>query len=59
MAGETSLAALLASMQPVLRDPVYVFVTTTERFDAAALAPRMIFQEDEGTTLIVTRDAPS
>ncbi|MEL7464151.1 MAG: ACT domain-containing protein [Pseudomonadota bacterium] len=48
------LAALLASMDPVLAPESYVFVTTKTPPDIPA---RMRFEEAEGTTLILTRQA--
>lgn len=48
------LRALLASMDPVLAPETYVFVTTSSPPDIPA---RMRFEEAEGTTLILTRDA--
>lgn len=55
MIGETDLERLIANMQPVLDPKTYVFATTTEAYDMAALTPLMVFQEAEGTTLIVTQ----
>lgn len=60
MGGETDLDRLLGAMQAELIEDVYVFVTvapTSEGSDAGLsdLSPRMIFQEAEGTTYIVTR----
>lgn len=57
MTGETELAKLLASMRPELHDEVFVFATTSEPLNAEALNPRLRFEEEEGTTLIVTRAA--
>ncbi len=57
MSGETRLETLLAAMRPRLHPEVYVFATTAAAYDAAALAPLLVFQESEGTTLIVTRAA--
>jgi len=53
MSGGTNLEALLRGMTPVLLPEVYVFATVDTVPDG--LAPRMTFQEEEGTTLIVTR----
>jgi len=56
MTGETNLSALIASMDPVLADAVYVFATLP--LDAptpAGLTPVMTFREREGVTLIVTQ----
>jgi len=48
---------MLAEMNPTMDDLVYVFATVTEPVDEAALQPRMLFRETEGTTLIVTQGA--
>ena len=57
MSGEMHLETLLATMRPRLHPEVYVFATTTEAYEDDALAPLLVFQESEGTTLIVTRAA--
>jgi len=57
MHGETDLQKLLASMQPQLHEEGFVFATTKEPYDVAALKPLLQFQEAEGMTLIVTRAA--
>ena len=54
MVGETNLDVLLSSMTAKLVDGVYVFVTLKGRAVPANLAPRMMFVEAEGETLIVT-----
>ncbi|SFR43746.1 ACT domain-containing protein [Litoreibacter janthinus] len=54
MAGETNLGALIRSLKPSLIDGVYVFATVASVPDG--LAPRMVFQEAEGTTLILLRE---
>jgi hypothetical protein len=54
MAGETNLDALIRSLKPNLIDGVYVFATVAEIPNG--LAPRMVFQEAEGTTLILLRE---
>ncbi len=54
MVGETNLDVLLSSMTAKLVDGVYVFVTLKGRAVPANLAPRMMFVEAEGVTLIVT-----
>ena len=57
MSGETDVATLLRSMQPVLGTEVYVFVTIPPGESAPAkLSPVMTFWEDEGMTLIVPQD---
>ncbi len=58
MSGETDLATLIRSMQPVLRPEIYVFVTLPPGEPTPAkLSPVMTFREDEGVTLIVPRNA--
>ena len=54
--GETNLAVLLKSMQPVLRDGEYVFCTINQKLeDLIQLDPVGFFQEEEGITLILLR----
>lgn len=55
MAGETNLDALIKSMSAVLVDGLYVFVTSADDLGSLNLAPRMIFQEAEGTTYIILK----
>ena len=56
MSGETDLATLIRSMQPVLRPEVYVFVTLPPGEPAPAkLSPVMTLRDEEGMTLIVPR----
>ncbi|WP_138935100.1 ACT domain-containing protein [Roseovarius arcticus] len=57
MAGEQDLERLLAEMSPVLDTQIYVYVTLPSRDVPPLIAPRMIMQEAEGTTIIVTRAA--
>ena len=55
--GETDLAELLRSMEPELHDGEFVFVTIAPgalRYEE--LKPLMLFEEAEGTTLILRRD---
>ena len=56
MSGETDLDKLLSSLNTVLDDDVYVFVTLPTRDVPAGLILRMVFEEAEGTTLILARD---
>jgi len=56
MVGEANLDVLLSSMTAKLVDGIYVFVTLKDRAVAAALEPRMMFMEAEGTTLILTKE---
>lgn len=58
--GETDLAALLRTLDPVLHPETYVFSTTTSPLSSlplSALNPDLIFQESEGLTLILTKHA--
>lgn len=55
MAGETDLAQLLVTMRPVLDPALYVFATCHSV--PAGLEPRMLFQEEEGITLILEEGA--
>ncbi len=58
MSGERDLALLLKDMRPVLRDGVYVFHSSAISFeDAARLDPVLIFKEEEGTALILKKEA--
>jgi hypothetical protein len=56
MSGEYDLKSLLAGMSPVLDPAIYVFVTLPGRDLPQGPSPRMIMQEGEGTTIIITRD---
>lgn len=53
MTGETDLNVLLASMTASLVDGVFVFATLPNRDVPAGLTAGMVFQEAEGTTLIL------
>ncbi|MDA8747468.1 ACT domain-containing protein [Litoreibacter sp.] len=55
MSGETNLDALIATMSAQLVGGLFVFVTLPGGRVPDGLAPRMVFQEAEGTTLIVTK----
>jgi len=55
MSGETNLDVLIASMQADLVDGVFVFVTVHPDQVPQGVAPRMMFQEAEGTTLILLK----
>ena len=55
MPGITDLDQLLANMSPVLDPETYVFATLPDQDLPLGLAPLMVFQEIEGTTLIVTK----
>jgi len=53
VAGETDLDALLRTLKPELVDGVFVFASVSAVPEG--LSPRMVFEEAEGTTLIVLR----
>lgn len=57
MAAAHDLKQLLSGMSPSLDADIYVFVTLPNRAVPPGLAPRMIMQEREGTTLILTQAA--
>lgn len=54
MSGERDLAKLLTGLRADLAPDLYVFATLTGPVPAG-VTPRMIFQEGEGTTLILRR----
>lgn len=57
MTGERDLAALLRHMKPELRPGIFVFCTIAAgETIPAALNPLMVFREQEGTTLVVSRE---
>ncbi len=53
MSGEKNLERLLRGMTATLADGTFVFVTCPDRNWPAGLTAKMIFEEVEGTTLIV------
>ncbi len=55
MAGERNLDILIASMDPVVRDGRYVFVTV-DGATAATLPAEVVVREAEGVTVVVTED---
>ncbi|WP_390912009.1 ACT domain-containing protein [Pseudosulfitobacter sp. SM2401] len=55
MTGETNLNTLLGTMSADLIDDLFVFVTLKDRTMPDGLSPRMMFQEAEGITLILTQ----
>jgi hypothetical protein len=57
MTGETDLNTLLRSLKADLVDGIFVFVTVPTGQVSPGLSPRMIFQEAEGTTLVLLKDA--
>ena len=56
MGGETDLGTLLGAMSARMADGVYVFATVPSGAVPQGLAPRMMFREAEGTTLILRRE---
>ena len=56
MAGETDLSALLKTMNARLVDGLYVFVTMKGKVLPEGVSPRMVFQETEGTTLVLLKE---
>ena len=57
MTGETDLNTLLRSLKADLIDGIFVFATVPTGKIPPGLAPRMMFQEAEGTTLVLLKDA--
>jgi hypothetical protein len=53
--GETNLDKLLAAMSPALDKETYVFCTVPTMPTGLVEKPRMVFEEAEGTTLIITK----
>lgn len=53
MAGGMDLDVLITAMRPTLDARHFVYVTTQKCVDSAALRPVMVFEEVEGTTLIL------
>lgn len=53
MSGELDLSALLRTVSATLADGLFVFATVPDGHVPDALAPRMMFREAEGVTLIV------
>jgi hypothetical protein len=58
MSGETNLAVLLSSMNPILQAHEYVFCSLDEKINKnwLQLSPIGMFREKEGLTLILNRD---
>jgi len=50
------LDKLLAGLSPKLADDVFVFATLDPENVPDGVTPRMMFREDEGVTLILTRE---
>lgn len=55
MSGEQDLETLLRSLSAVLQNGLYVFATLADGQVPEAANPVMIFQEGEGTTLILPK----
>lgn len=55
MSGELNLDTLLKTLSAKLIEGVFVFVTVPFGEVPVGLAPRMLFQESEGTTLILLK----
>jgi uncharacterized protein len=57
MTGERDLDVLLRDMKPDRRPGIFVFCTIpTNQPIPAALSPLLTFREQEGTTLVITRE---
>jgi hypothetical protein len=56
MSGELNLQKLLATLSAELVEGVFVFVTLADKSVPAAVSPRMVFREAEGTTLILLQE---
>lgn len=56
MSGETNLEALFRTLTTSMADGIYVFTTLENRKTPEGLEPKMVFQEAEGTTLILLRE---
>lgn len=55
MTGETNLEILLQSLSAEADDDVFVFVTLPDDMIPEDIHPKMVFQEAEGTTIIIPR----
>lgn len=55
MSGEKNLEILLSSMTGTLVDDVFVFVTLKDKPLPANIRPRLMFEEEEGTTYILRK----
>lgn len=56
MSGETNLAKLLKNMKPELNTGEYVYCLAPSFEAAAALNPLFIFRENEGITVILSKE---
>lgn len=57
MSGEKDLSTLIENMRPMLQPETYVFVYLKPGAERPQAKPILVFEEEEGTTLIVTREA--
>lgn len=57
MPGERDLQALLKGMRPQMQDGTFVFCAIADGTDIpAAIRPRLMFREQEATTIVVRRE---
>jgi uncharacterized protein len=56
MPGETNLISLLKTMEPVLNDGEYVFCTIDENIHLKPIDILFSFREQEGLTIIITKN---
>jgi uncharacterized protein len=57
MSGISDINTLLKSMSPKLREGTYVFITLPkEDFEQLNVNPMLVFEEEEDTTLIITKE---
>lgn len=57
MLGETNLSILLKSMKPIFHDKEYVFCSVAhQNMSCLTFDPVCVFREDEGLTLIISRE---
>lgn len=54
MTGEMNIGALFRDLTVTVQEDTFVFVTLPSRQVPDGLSPRMVFEEGEGTTLILT-----
>ena len=55
MSGEVNLSILLRSLRPKLQEESFVFACTENSIDWSEIRPWGMFQEQEGTTLILVQ----
>ena len=55
MSGERSLDALLRTLSAKLVEGIYVFATIKGDDIPSGVLPKMVFREEEGTTLVILR----